>query len=267
MVLTGQINGNMPIVFLMGPTASGKTDVAAKLSEHLPFELISVDAAQVYCGMNIGTAKPDQQFLDKYPHHLIDIRQPADTYSAANFVEDAHQLIEKIHSKGRIPLFVGGTMFYFNALENGLSPLPPSNSEIRGRLDNELIALGLPALYQRLQKIDPLTAKSIEPGDQQRIQRALEIYLLTGKQPSTLKQGGKGLAYPIFKFTLHCPNRLVLHQRIHNRFLQMMDQGLVEEVKSIASSLQNPETTPCMRIVGYRQIYEGMTQGLSEQLI
>lgn len=251
----------------MGPTASGKTDVAAKISDHFDCELVSVDAAQVYRHMNIGTAKPDKKFLDVYPHHLVDIRDINQPYSAAEFCSAATKLIDEIHQRGKIPIFVGGTMFYFSALENGLSNLPSANQEIRDKLDSEISENGLAALHQQLSEVDPQSARKIKSTDAQRIQRAMEIYHLTGIAPSELmsQSSTSNLANPILKISLFTENRAQLHVQIENRFKLMLDSGLENEVTDIASKLENPEELPAMRTVGYRQVLDYINGKITEK--
>ncbi len=238
----------------MGPTASGKTDIAAQLSDYFPVELISVDAAQVYRQMNIGTAKPEKAFLEKYPHQLINIRDPEQTYSAADFVEDATHAIRQSHSRGKIPLLVGGTLFYFSALENGLSKLPASNATIRNHLEKEMARTGVIGMHQFLEQVDPVTADRIDRNDRQRIQRALEIYHATGNLPSTLMREKTGLDVPVIKLTLFTPDRKLLHRRIATRFHEMLEQGLIAEVKGIIEAAPAVLSAPSMRTVGYRQV-------------
>lgn len=252
-----------PVVFLMGPTATGKTDLAASLSEEFPLELISVDAAQVYKGMDIGTAKPARSFLKRYPHHLIDIRNPNQTYSAADFVSDARKLIDDIRSRGRIPVLVGGTMFYFRALETGLSRLPSANPEIRQEISRELNIVGISALYGQLQKIDPNLAGRINPNDSQRVQRAIEIHRVSGKVPSELMMRGEGLGHKPLKLLLFSADRILLHNRIAQRFHTMLEQGLIEEISQLMKGLNNPRALPSMRTVGYRQVLEYLNNEVS----
>lgn len=245
-----------PAVFLMGTTASGKTDLAAALSQRFPLELVSVDTAQVYRGMDIGTAKPSRNFLEQYPHHLIDIRDPSDTYSAAQFVADARRLIDDIRQRHRIPLLVGGAMFYFHALEHGLSPLPAADPSVRDVLRREMAEQGVETLHGKLDSLDPITAARIDVHDAQRVQRALEIHRLTGMPPSDSMQVVRGLCGNPVKLSLFCADREKLHRRIRARFGDMLEQGLVEEVSAIGNSLEDPSSVPSMRTVGYRQVLE-----------
>jgi len=259
------IDSNSPVVFLMGPTASGKTEVAAKLYDRLPLELISVDAAQVYRGMNIGTAKPDKDFLLRYPHHLIDICDPPRSYSAADFVNAANKLIVEIHGRGRIPLLVGGTMFYFKALENGLSSLPSADPVIRQQLNAEIEGRGIAAVYRDLVKADPLLANRIKPSDTQRVQRAMEICRISGLPPSGLMEPSSGLNHPIIKLTLFDPDRTQLHKRIEARFTAMIEAGLVDEVTTLLHKYPDAREYPSMRTVGYRQVIEYLDELVNQQ--
>ncbi|HYD33111.1 MAG TPA: tRNA (adenosine(37)-N6)-dimethylallyltransferase MiaA, partial [Methylophilaceae bacterium] len=205
-----------PAIFLMGPTASGKTGLAVELVQHFPLELISVDSALVYRGMDIGTAKPDGEVLARAPHHLIDIIDPTASYSAAQFRKDALQLMEDITALGKIPLLVGGTMLYFKALQGGLSDLPEANAEVRIRLEDEAATLGWPALHTRLAEVDPETAARLEKTDAQRIQRALEVWELSGQPMSTLHKQctPETLPFRLLKLALVPSQRSVLHDRI-----------------------------------------------------
>ncbi len=244
-------------IFLMGPTASGKTDAAVTLAEQYPVELISVDSALVYQEMNIGTAKPDAQTLAQAPHYLIDIIPPTAAYSAASFRQDALVLMKAITAKGKIPVLVGGTMLYFKALEEGLSGLPKANQEIRSKLDDEAEAIGWPAMHRKLKEIDPSAAERIMPNDMQRIQRALEVYEVTGETMSALyaQQASEKLPYTMLKIALIPGDRKILHERIALRFKKMLNDGLVDEVKSIIT--KHPSLTvdsTAMRSVGYRQV-------------
>lgn len=247
------------VIFLMGPTASGKTGLAIALAQAFPVELVSVDSALVYKGMDIGTAKPDQATLAKAPHHLIDLVSPLHSYSVAQFRDDALRLIKEIHGRGNIPLFVGGTMLYFNALQHGLNSLPEADAEIRKAILQRAEALGWPALHRELAKVDPVTAQRLAPNDAQRIERALEIHAVTGQAMSSLLQPDNNNAfnYRLLKISLMPSDRAVLHQRIARRFDDMLKRGLAEEVRAL--KMQYPELTPnmpSMRCVGYRQVWE-----------
>ncbi len=246
-----------PVVFLMGPTTSGKTKLAAHLFDEFDVELVNVDAAQIYRGLDIGTAKPDTKFLQEYPHHLIDICDPGETYCAAQFRLHALDLIAQIHARKKIPLLVGGTIFYFFALENGLSDLPSANPEVRATIANEMEVYGLAAMHARLEQIDPELANTIQPSDPQRIQRAFEIYYLTAKPPSHIMNTSTkhSLSFPLIKLGLCMLDRSELHARIEKRFEKMLESGLVDEVSGIVSRLENPNKEPCMRIIGYRQVF------------
>ena len=246
-------------VFLMGPTASGKTGAAVELVSKLPVEIISVDSALVFNDMNIGTAKPDAEILAKAPHHLIDIIDPTTAYSAANFRSDALKLMAEITARGKIPLLVGGTMLYFKALSEGMSGLPQANPEVRARLDARAALIGWPAMHEKLALVDPETAARLQPNDAQRIQRALEVFEITGEAMSTLfkKQSNEALPYQVLKIALAPSERSVLHQRIAARFDEMLILGLVDEVKNLL--VKYPQLTAestSMRCVGYRQTLE-----------
>ncbi len=248
-----------PAIFLMGPTASGKTGLAVELYQELPVELISVDSALVFKGMDIGTAKPDAETQALAPHHLIDITLPTQPYSAANFRNDVLALMVDITAIGKIPLLVGGTMLYFKALVDGLSDLPEANQAIRAEIDAEALKLGWPAMHAKLALIDSVTATRLMPNDMQRIQRALEVYAVSGKTMTQLyaEQSSQTLPYNVLKIALIPSERKVLHERIAQRFAQMLEDGLVDEVKSILAQYPelNAESTS-MRCVGYRQTLE-----------
>ena len=248
-----------PAIFLMGPTASGKTGAAVELYSKLPVEIISVDSALVFKDMNIGTAKPDVATLTQAPHHLIDLIPPTQAYSAANFRNDALGLMAEITARGKVPLLVGGTMLYFKALQEGLSGLPEANPEIRARLDARAAFIGWPAMHEKLALVDPVTAARLEPNDVQRIQRALEVFEITGEAMSTLiaKQAREALPYHLLKIALVPSDRKVLHERIALRFDQMLVAGFVDEVKALIAKYPTltPESTS-MRCVGYRQALE-----------
>lgn len=249
----------------MGPTASGKTAVAAALVERFPFEIISVDSALVYRGMDIGTARPDADLLRAAPHRLIDIRDPDVPYSAAEFREDALREMADITAQGNIPLLVGGTMLYFRALEQGLSAMPPADPEVRAALGQELQEQGLVALYQRLQQVDPVAAARIHSTDPQRIQRALEVFELTGQPLSDFHEQGREppLPYRLVKIILAPEDRVCMQQRIEQRFREMLDAGFVDEVRALLERGDPDADLPALRAVGYRQIRAFLTGGLS----
>jgi len=261
----------LPVIFLMGPTATGKTDIAAELFKRLPIELISVDSALVYRGMDIGTAKPSREFLNNVPHRLIDICEPDETYSAARFRDDAMLAIDEIHSNNRFPLLVGGTGLYFRALESGISDLPDADAEVRQRLESEANEIGWQAMHDRLAEIDPVSADRIHPNDPQRIQRALEIYEISGRSMTDHYDDGDASSFPfeLIKIILNPGDRSKLHERIEHRFIKMLDEGLVDEVRAFHANDQFSGSLPAMRMVGYRQVwnyldgetdYEGMVE-------
>ncbi len=248
-----------PVIFLMGPTASGKTGAAVHCYSKLPVEIISVDSALVFKDMNIGTAKPDAATLAAAPHHLIDMIPPTEAYSAANFRSDALRLMAEITARGKIPLLVGGTMLYFKALEGGLSGLPEAAQEVRAKLDAEAAQIGWPAMHGKLASIDPETAARLMPNDMQRIQRALEVYEITGETMSSLfaKQTSEALPYKLLKIALIPSDRKVLHARIEARFEQMLKDGFVDEVKALVVKYPSlTKESTAMRCVGYRQALE-----------
>ena len=248
----------LPVIFLMGPTATGKTDIAVALFKRLPIELISVDSAMVYRGMDIGTAKPSKTLLGEVPHRLIDICEPDETYSAASFRRDALQAIDEIHANQRVPLLVGGTGLYFRALESGISDLPDADAEVRQRLESEANESGWQAMHRRLAGIDPVAADRIHPNDPQRIQRALEIYEISGRNMTDHYEDEttRPLPFEVIKIVLNPEDRTVLHERIKTRFLKMLDEGFVEEVRSFYESDRFCGTLPAMRMVGYRQVWD-----------
>ncbi|OOZ35736.1 tRNA (adenosine(37)-N6)-dimethylallyltransferase MiaA [Solemya velesiana gill symbiont] len=253
----GGSTDSLPLaIFLMGPTASGKTDLAIQLVEHLPCDIISVDSALVYRGMDIGTAKPSAEELARAPHRLIDICDPAEAYSAAQFREDALREMAEITAAGGIPLLVGGTMLYFRALQYGLSELPAANSAVRARLEQDAALHGWQAMHERLTTVDPEAARRIHPNDPQRIQRALEVYEITGNTLSELqdRDGEQQLPYRIIKLVRAPKSREVLHQRIAERFHKMLELGFEAEVRELLKGGNLVPDMPSMRSVGYRQM-------------
>ncbi len=241
----------------MGPTAVGKSGLAIKLCQKLPFDIVSVDSAMVYRGMDIGTAKPSPEILAKTPHRLIDICDPAESYSAAQFRIDALKEIESIHSKNRIPLLVGGTGLYFRTLEMGISELPSADNQVRSQIEEDAVKMGWQAMHQHLAEVDPHTAAKIHPNDPQRIQRALEVFELTGKPMSELYALGtaKPLLSQVIKVILSPQNRNVIHERVKERFIQMLDCGLIDEVRGFYGRGDLDSSMPSMRMVGYRQVW------------
>ncbi len=247
-----------PVLCLMGPTASGKTDIAVALRERLPVEIVSVDSVMVYREMDIGSAKPEPDVLARAPHRLIDFLDPAEPYSAARFREDALREIADIHAAGRIPLLVGGTMLYFRALFGGLSVLPPADLAVRARLEAEAASEGWAALHARLAVVDPEAAARIHPNDPQRIQRALEVHELTGVPLSELQRqtAGEAPPYRFVKLAVAPAERAILHQRIAERFRAMLAAGLVEEVERLFRRGDLHPALPSIRAVGYRQVWQ-----------
>lgn len=246
-----------PIIFLMGPTAAGKTDLALSLCDHLNCEIISVDSALVYRDMNIGTAKPDAETLARYPHRLVDFLDPSESYSAAEFRRDALSHIEQIHQAGKVPLLVGGTMMYYNALVKGLADLPEADEALRAQLLEDAKLNGWPALHARLAEVDPESAARLAPNDSQRLQRAMEVYLLTGI-PLTehwRRQQQFELPYKVTSLAVAPQDRAVLHQRIAKRFEIMLEMGFIAEVEALYKRGDLNAQMPSMRSVGYRQVW------------
>jgi len=243
------------VITLRGPTASGKTDLAIDLSDRLPIEIVSVDSVMVYRGLNIGSAKPDQQTLENYPHHLIDICDPSFNYSLGNFYEDVNKAIKIILSKRRTPILVGGTMMYFNALSKGLSDLPSSDHAIRKKIEDEADEIGWPELHKRLSEIDPVSGEKIKSNDKQRIQRALEVYELSGKPLSSFfSDNRKKSDYEFFNISLFPDDREILYKRIEDRFDQMLDHGLVDEVRALLNRPELSSSHNSMKSIGYKEI-------------
>jgi tRNA dimethylallyltransferase len=258
---------------VVGPTASGKTAAALALADALQpaggAEIISLDSALVYRGMDIGTAKPDRQELARVPHHLIDIIDPLQSYSAAEFVRDATRLMHEIRARGCTPLIVGGTMLYLKALLEGLDDMPPSDPAVRAGLQQKAQAQGWPALHAQLQAVDPVTAQRLAPGDSQRIGRALEVWALTGKPLSAFQQGRTSVPPPwqIPVISLEPADRAWLHERIARRFDAMLAAGFLQEVRTLRARGDLAADLPSMRCVGYRQAWQGLDEGWSEAAI
>jgi tRNA dimethylallyltransferase len=254
---------NLQPVLLLGATATGKTALALQLAQYLPIEIISIDSALVYRGMDIGTAKPSPNELAQVPHHLIDIIDPVQNYSTAQFAKDCALLVRQIQARNKTPVIVGGTMLYARALMRGLDALPEANPVIRARLDTQAAQFGWPALHAELLKVDPVTADRLPPTDSQRIQRALEVYEITGKPLSSLF-GNPAIA-PLHCqiFSLEPADRKVLHQRIAQRFDAMLTNGLIDEVRALKARADLHADLPAIRCVGYRQVWEHL-EGITD---
>ncbi|MEQ4256710.1 tRNA (adenosine(37)-N6)-dimethylallyltransferase MiaA [Pseudomonas syringae] len=262
------MNALPPAIFLMGPTAAGKTDLAIELTKVLPCELISVDSALVYRGMDIGTAKPSKTQLAEHPHRLIDILDPAQSYSAADFRSDALAAMAEITARGNIPLLVGGTMLYFKALLDGLADMPAADAQVRAQLEADAQAFGWQALHDQLAVVDPVSAARIHPNDPQRLIRALEVYRVSGMSMTAHREqqtaqsteaaasGRQQLPYTVANLAIAPADRKVLHQRIALRFEQMLDQGFLDEVLALRSRGDLHSGLPSMRAVGYRQVWD-----------
>jgi len=258
------------VIFIMGPTAAGKTDLAVACVEQFDCELISVDSALVYSEMDIGTAKPDAETLRRAPHKLIDIIDPSESYSAGNFREDALREIQSTLSRGKTPVLVGGTMLYYKTLQEGLSELPAADEAIRAQLEDDAKQYGWQVMHDRLASIDPVSAERIHPNDPQRIQRALEVFEVSGKTLTEFWQAQKSqaLPYKIVKIAFFPENRDLLKQRIAQRFYQMLELGLIEEVEALRARGDLNLDLPSMRCVGYRQVWEYLDGLMSrEQMI
>ncbi|MBM7061229.1 tRNA (adenosine(37)-N6)-dimethylallyltransferase MiaA [Pseudomonas sp. UL073] len=250
-----------PAIFLMGPTAAGKTDLAIELAKTLSCELISVDSALIYRGMDIGTAKPSAELLEAFPHRLIDIREPEDSYSAAEFRSDALAAMAEITARGRVPLLVGGTMLYYKALLEGLADMPAADPKVRAELEAWAAAEGLEALHRELQRADPESAARIHPNDPQRLVRALEVYRVSGRSMTAHRQQqgastAEQLPYTVAQLAIAPAQRHVLHARIAERFQLMVEQGFVEEVEALRRRAGLHAGLPSMRAVGYRQVWD-----------
>jgi tRNA dimethylallyltransferase len=247
-----------PVALIMGPTGAGKTDLALRLAEQLPVDIVSVDSAMVYRGMDIGTGKPSPDVLRRFPHRLVDILDPAESYSAGQFVRDARVAIDESHAKGRLPLLVGGTMLYFRALRRGLAELPTGNAEVRADIDREAALRGWPALHAELARIDPMAAGRINPGDGQRIQRAIEVYRLTGRTLTQL-HAATAAPDPALAFAAYAwvpGDREKLYAAIAARFDAMMSAGFLTEVEGLHHRCDLHARLPSIRSVGYRQLWE-----------
>ena len=256
----------LPVIFIMGPTASGKTDLAIALRDHMPVELINVDSAQIYDQMDIGTAKPDIETLTRAPHRLLGFCDPADSYSAADFAQDAKKEISEIHKLGRIPLLVGGSMLYFKVLLEGMSDLPAADAEIRNSIQRQADIEGWSSLHAELAKVDPKSAERLHPNHSQRIQRALEVYRITGVSLSDLQQqseGGIEDTYDVQQYALIPQNRALLHQRIEQRFTAMMEAGFEDEVKKLFHRGDLHSDMPSIRAAGYSQLWSYLKDEIS----
>ena len=252
------------VLLLMGATATGKTDLALEISRHFEVEIISVDSALIYRGMDIGTAKPETESLQSVPHHLIDIIDPAESYSVWDFLQQSRQLVDEINARGRIPLLAGGTMMYCHAFEHGLNRLPEADEAVRRQLELEAEQVGWQAMHAKLAEVDAVAAGRIKPTDTQRIQRGLEVYQLSGVPLSQLQQQ-KAAQYPgqIEKIILAANDRSALHRRIELRFHDMLERGFLEEVKNLRSRSDLDLSLPSMRCVGYRQLWQHLDGDLS----
>ena len=270
------MSGKPPAIFLMGPTAAGKTDLAVELTKVLPCELISVDSALVYRGLDIGSAKPSKAILAAYPHRLIDIRDPAESYSAAQFRADALEAMADITARGKIPLLVGGTMLYYKALVDGLADMPAADAAVRAELEAQAAALGLAELHRQLAEVDPESAARIHPNDPQRLIRALEVYRVSGESMTAHRQrqfaesraadagAGGHLPYTVASLAIAPADRHILHKRIALRFSQMLEQGFVDEVRSLRARSDLHAGLPSIRAVGYRQVWDYLDGKLTE---
>lgn len=255
------------IIAIMGPTASGKTAAALAIAREVPAEIISVDSALVYRDMNIGTAKPNAEELAAAPHHLIDIIDPSASYSVAQFLSDSARLVKEIRARGKLPILVGGTMMYYKALMNGIDDLPPADAAIRLQLDADMAVIGATGLHARLAQVDPVTAARLQPNDSQRIQRALEIYQITGQAMSTLiaQQTRAAAPFELLSISLEPSDRSFLHERIAKRFDLMLEQGFIEEVSQLKLRPELNADLPSIRCVGYRQAWDYLDGSINYQ--
>ncbi len=253
--MAAEARGGRPAVLLMGPTASGKTDLAVGLAGHLPVEVVSVDSALVYRGMDVGTAKPGPEVRARVSHHLIDILDPAEAYSVGRFREDALAAMDEIAGRGSIPVLAGGTMLYFRALQQGLGALPAADEALRREIDEEAATVGWPGMHEKLRGVDPAAAERIGPNDPQRIQRALEVWHLTGRPLSELQTegGGPPAGWRFAKLALAPPDRAALHSAIEERFRRMLEEGFDAEVRALHARGDLGPHLPSVRAVGYRQ--------------
>lgn len=254
-----------PAIFLMGPTAAGKTGAAVALAELLPLAIVSVDSALVYRGLDIGAARPDADTLARAPHHLIDRVEPEEPYSAGRFRDEALAMMGRIRADGRVPLLAGGTMMYFHVLEHGLAGMPPADPGLRAELERETAERGLAALHAELAAADPDAAARIHPNDPQRIQRALEVLRLSGRPISELQAESEPLACRLLRLAVAPADRAVLHAHIEQRFDAMLEQGLVEEVRALRNRPGMHADLPSMRAVGYRQVWQYLDGELSRE--
>ncbi len=265
MASSGNGSAGWPVLILTGPTGSGKSDWAVALAEAAPVEIISVDSAQVYRGLDIGTAKPERSLRERVPHHLVDICDPAERYSAGRFLTDALQQMEAVRTRGRVPLLVGGTMLYLRALLYGLAPLPPASGAVRAQLDARAAREGWPALHAELTRLDPQAAERIKPADGQRIQRALEVSYTAGQPISQLQRATQSplAGWSVRYWMLHPADRPALHQRLEQRFAAMMAAGFLDEVRQLRDRGDLTPQLPSMRAVGYRQLWSHLAGEVS----
>lgn len=267
--MTNPASHNIPALAVLGPTASGKSALGLWMADQgFPIEIISLDSALVFRDMNIGTAKPTPQELAMVPHHLIDIITPSEAFSAAEFVTECHALIADIRARGKVPVILGGTMMYYKTLVSGMDDLPPANPEIRQHIEQQAMNEGWPAVHAQLANVDAITAARLKPNDSQRIQRALEVFQITGKPLSSFHMRDQQAETYIPTLAIEPSDRSVLHKRIEARFLDMLEQGLVDEVVELQRNHVLDETMPSMRCVGYRQVWDYLHgQSSREQMI